>query len=76
MANNFCSKTEKDDAPKKSFKFLRLPQIMEESGLSKPTIYRLMKLGKFPKARLLGERSVGWRDDEYLEWKQSREIAA
>ena len=56
--------------------FLRLPQVMQRIGLSKPSIYRLMKTGEFPKPRKLGAAAVGWRVDELDEWAASRPRAA
>ncbi len=53
---------------------IRLPQVMGRVGLSKPSIYRLMKSGKFPKARLLGERAVGWIEEEIDDFISSREV--
>ena len=38
------------------------------TGLSRPSVYRLMKDGTFPNSIDLGERSVAWVDDEVHEW--------
>ncbi len=59
----------------KRMSMIRLPQVMGRVGLSKPSIYRLMKVGKFPKARLIGERAVGWIEDEIDEFVSSRKVA-
>ena len=56
--------------------FLRLPQVIERIGLSKPSIYRLMKAGQFPRPVKLGSRASGWRVDELDEWAKSRPRAA
>ncbi len=53
-------------------KVIRLPEVKDRIGMSKPSIYRLMKLGKFPQAKRLGERSVGWFESEIDEWLDSR----
>ena len=39
---------------------LRLPAVMERTGLSKASIYRLIKASDFPAAIRLGCRAVGW----------------
>jgi len=41
-------------------KFLRIRQVMQLTGLSRMTIYRLELAGKFPKRRRLSENSVAW----------------
>ena len=59
----------------KSFKYLRLPQVLGLTGISKPTVYRLMKSGGFPKNYKLAERIVAWKDDEVQAWMSSRKVA-
>ena len=44
-------------------KGLRLRQIMEKTGLKKPTIYSYMKQGKFPRPGKIGKVSV-WDESE------------
>lgn len=54
-------RTEKD-APyylRPTPRLLRLPQVMDITGLSKPTIYRMVETGAFPKQRKLSPRAVG-----------------
>jgi len=69
----------KPDTPwkeaRKKFKFLRLPQVQEMTGLSKPRIYTLMRDNRFPRAYKLSDRAVGWRDHDILEWQYSRAVA-
>ena len=43
---------------------LRLPVVRQRTGLSRSTIYALMKIGKFPLPRRIGARAVGWPEDE------------
>jgi prophage regulatory protein len=49
-------------------KLLRLPEVMEITGLPKSTIYHYIKEGKFPPQIKIGLRSVGWRDDHINKW--------
>lgn len=42
-------------------------------GLSRSTIYAMIKLGEFPQPVLLGSRSVGWRNTDIQEWIKSRQ---
>ncbi len=41
------------------------------SGLSRATIYRLIKSGKFPRPMLIGSGSVRWRQSEVIAWQHS-----
>ena len=51
---------------------LRLPQVCQKTGLSRPTIYAYMKKGLFPAPIPLGERSVGWLESSVENWIDSR----
>ncbi len=41
------------------------------SGLSRATIYRLMKLGKFPNSVSIGTGAVRWRQSDVMAWQMS-----
>lgn len=56
-------------------KFLRIRQVMQLSGLSRMTIYRLELAGEFPKRRQLSKNSVAWLDTDIEKWAQSRPIS-
>jgi len=43
---------------------MRLNEVKAVTGLSKTTIYRFEKEGRFPSRVSLGERSVGWFEDD------------
>lgn len=49
-------------------KILRLKDVLETTGLSRATMYKMMTDGAFPKSISLGERSVGWLESEVQEW--------
>jgi prophage regulatory protein len=53
-------------------KLLRLPVVMDRSGLPRTTIYELIQLDDFPKPVRLTERSVGWIESEIDAWIQER----
>ena len=40
-------------------------------GLSRATIYRLIKSGKFPRPLSIGTGSVRWRQSDVIAWQQS-----
>lgn len=51
---------------------LRRPKVEKRTGLSRSTIYLLIKKGTFPKPIKLGERSVGWVEAEVDAWLEGR----
>lgn len=55
-------------------KILRRKQVEERTGLSRSTIYGLMKDGTFPKAVRLTERAVGWHEQAINRWITERQM--
>jgi prophage regulatory protein len=51
---------------------LRLPQVIQRTGLSRSTVYKLINAGDFPKQVRLSIRCMGFRSDEVEEWIKSR----
>lgn len=51
--------------------FLRLPQVMEISGLAKSTIWAYVKKGKFPQPIKLSARVTVWRLSDIRKWMES-----
>ena len=56
-------------------RFLRLPEVLARTGLSRSTIYVRLEQGRFPRPVSLGSRAVGWVEAEVDEWMRER-IAA
>ncbi len=54
-------------------KILRLPIVLDRTGLSRSTVYQRVMEGRFPKPVSLGARAVGWIETEIEEWI-SREV--
>jgi prophage regulatory protein len=50
----------------------RLPEVMARTGLSRSTIYDLIRKGKFPSQVNLGPRAVGWVENEIVDWIEAR----
>ena len=48
-------------------RILRLPEVIEKTGISRSSIYEQMQLGLFPKQLRLGKRMVGWSEAEINE---------
>lgn len=55
-----------------SIRMLRLPDVMQKTGLSRSQIYRLITLGSFPTQIQLGDRSSGWIESEIDGWLAER----
>ncbi|MXW16170.1 MAG: AlpA family transcriptional regulator [Gemmatimonadetes bacterium] len=53
-------------------RFLRLPEVMKRTGLSRSTIYVRLAEGRFPRPVALGGRAVGWIEAEIEEWVAER----
>ena len=53
-------------------RIIRTKELLEITGLSRTTIWRMEKAGTFPKRVNLGEASVGWRYSEVSEWIEGR----
>ncbi len=51
---------------------LRLPAVLERTGLSRSTTYLMMSRNEFPKTVSLGERAVGWIESEVDQWLDER----
>ena len=51
---------------------LRAPEVMARTGLSRVTIWRRVKAGKFPAPLVLGENSIGWTAQSIEDWLKSR----
>lgn len=47
---------------------LRLPQVINKTGLSRSSIYLRISKGEFPQSVSLGDRAVGWLENEIDEW--------
>ncbi|HUW76746.1 MAG TPA: AlpA family phage regulatory protein [Gallionella sp.] len=54
---------------------LRRQTVEQMSGLSRATIYRLIKLGKFPRRLSIGTGSVCWRLSDVIAWQHSLSVA-
>ena len=53
---------------------IKISEVKDLTTLSNATIYRLIKLGEFPKQLKLAERSSGWLLEEVNNWLESKRI--
>lgn len=51
---------------------IRLPQVKQRTGLSRSTIYSLIKSGQFKSPISLGARAVGWLESDVSEFIETR----
>ena len=51
---------------------LRLPHVKQRTGLSRSTIYSLIKDGQFKAPISLGARAVGWLESDVAEFIDAR----
>lgn len=51
---------------------LRIGHVKSRTGLSRSSIYALVRRGDFPPQISLGPRSVGWLDSEIDDWISRR----
>ncbi len=54
---------------------LRLPAVIERTGLSRSSIYRAMRAGTFPKSVPLGEHAIGFLAAAIDRWIAARVAA-
>jgi prophage regulatory protein len=55
-----------------SHHILRLPQVINTTGLPRSSLYAKIAEGEFPAPIKLGQRSVGWSAAEVEAWIDSR----
>ena len=49
-------------------RILRVQEVLDRIGVSKATLYRMVKRGDFPKQCSLGRRAVGWHSQDVDAW--------
>ena len=57
-----------DTAPR----FLRISEVLDRVGVSRPTIYRWVAAGEFPKQISIGANSVVWLESDVTKWMDQR----
>lgn len=53
-------------------RILRLPEVMERTGIKRSSIYDKMLKKTFPRKISLGGRSVGWLERDIDQWIQQQ----
>ena len=55
-----------------STKLIKLRAVKDWTGLSRSSIYAMMKSGNFPKSVSIGARAIAWADTDIQAWIDSR----
>ena len=53
-------------------KILRLPAVLEATGLKRTSLYMMRRDGEFPQPVQIGKRAVGWRQSDIQKWIDQR----
>lgn len=53
-------------------RFMRLPEVIHTTGLSRSTLYDLISREQFPAQYSLGGKNVAWLASEIDDWVQAR----
>ncbi|WP_442267627.1 helix-turn-helix transcriptional regulator [Tenacibaculum sp. ZS6-P6] len=56
-------------------RILKLPEVIQKTGLSRSTIYAYKKEGIFPEPIKLGRRSVGWIEQDIENWIEEKRVS-
>jgi prophage regulatory protein len=51
-----------------ALKFLRFTAVRERTGLSRSTIWRLQRVGAFPKHHRISSNAVAWVEQDVIDW--------
>lgn len=73
MFNDAQARVKENNMATSSARLLRLPAVIEATGLCRTAIYQLEKDGDFPARVAIGKRSVAWREDQVADWIESRQ---
>lgn len=57
-----------DALPNATLQVLRLPQVIQVTGLCRSMIYQLEAADRFPRRIRIGSRAVGWLHSEVQQW--------
>ena len=72
MQSNLLPSVTAQDQQRQIIDYLIPRKTVEKmSGLSRATIYRLIKSGKFPRPLSIGIGSVRWRQSDIIAWQRS-----
>jgi prophage regulatory protein len=53
-------------------RLIRTAELLHLVGLSRSSIWRMQRLGTFPRPRKVGSRAIAWSSAEVQQWIESR----
>ena len=56
-------------------RLLKIREVIEQTSLSRPAIYRAIQAGTFPRQHRISKQRVAWREADIEAWKQGRPLA-
>jgi len=60
------------EPPFRGPRFIRLKELRFRIGMAPSGIWQMVKDGRFPKPRRIGERAVAWLEEEVIAWIAAR----
>ena len=54
---------------------LRMPEVIERTGISRAQVYTLIGCDEFPRPIRIGKRAVGWVETDIQAWISTRPLA-
>lgn len=61
----------KETKPEKSDFLLRIPEVLQKVNISRATLDKLRRAGKFPPGVKLAPKTIAWRASEIDAWLES-----
>ena len=55
-----------------SIRILRLPDVLDKTGLGRSSVYALVSRGAFPRPVRIASRAIGWQEAEIERWLKER----
>jgi prophage regulatory protein len=55
-----------------ALKFIRFTAVRERTGLSRSTIWRLERVGAFPKHHRISSNAVAWVEQDVIDWMRAK----
>jgi prophage regulatory protein len=53
-------------------KFLRLPAVLDRTGIGRDTLFRLIRRGDFPAQHRISDRASAWLESDVSRWIDER----
>jgi prophage regulatory protein len=64
------------DTPKPMARIMRRPEVLTLLGIATPTLYEMMRDGRFPRPVRVAAKAVGWPENVVHDWLRARMAAS